>query len=464
MNFQNLHRSAWKPSLGLAVLAILWQAATAQACSTPVYRYAMYNWPASPYRAFYFYRGEPAEEFQAINQSINELGEAMPAPANIFVDSINLDETEMDKLPQPIIEALESYEDGEPPHLVFTPRGVNVFSGRLDEATLKAMTESPARTRIGELLDEGNATVMLFVPGKDPKETTRVEKEIQELLRRGAAGEIPVEEFFAMPPMPAGPDGEGADEDAAVAGALKLATLKVERSDPAEKWLIRLLMTIEPDLNDLAEEPMVFAVYGRGRALEPYVGEGITADNLTEVVMFLGSACSCTVKGMNPGADLLLKWDWDATAERMAQNDPAFNMPPYGYGEYYYPDDVQDAEPSDDTELADDTEPAAEPEAVADASSAVAAAAAEEAVAPAPAQGSPPAEEPDQPAADDTAPSETQEAAQPGPPPAGEAPSDAAESGSFVTRQLWTYGIGLAVAAVVVLGAGFVLIRRQSGG
>ena len=39
---------------------------------------------------------------------------------------------------------------------------------------------------------------------------------------------------------------------------------------------------------------------------------------------------------------------------------------------------------------------------------------------------------------------------------------DSAESAA--PGQLWTYGIGLAIGAVVIIGAGFVLLRKQSGG
>ena len=320
--------------MALAALAVLGCSDAARACNTPVYRYAMYNWPSAPYRVFHFHRGEPTEADKAVNAAIEALSENRETPTNIFVDSIDLTKTDLDKLPKPVKEAFEAHEDGEPTHLVFTPWGVKIFSGRLNKDILKAMSESPARTRIAKLLQEGNTTVLLFVPGKDKKETARVQKEIKEVIRRGASGEIPIDAALALLPTP-GADGKQPDEDAmAEAAKTKIATITVNRSDEAEQWLIRSLMTVESDLPELADEPMVFAMYGRGRALEPYVGKGIDADNLTDVVMFLGSACSCTVKEMNPGSDLLFKWNWDTTAEVLAADDPSFDIPPYGYGEY----------------------------------------------------------------------------------------------------------------------------------
>ena len=39
---------------------------------------------------------------------------------------------------------------------------------------------------------------------------------------------------------------------------------------------------MESDLGKYPDEPMVFAVYGRGQVLPPFVGKGITVDNLLD--------------------------------------------------------------------------------------------------------------------------------------------------------------------------------------
>ena len=65
-------------------------------------------------------------------------------------------------------------------------------------------------------------------------------------------------------------------------------------------------------------EPMVFAIYGRARAMEPYVGPGITVDKLAACVSFIAGSCSCEVKEQNPGMDLLVRWDWESTAQELA--------------------------------------------------------------------------------------------------------------------------------------------------
>jgi len=62
-----------------------------------------------------------------------------------------------------------------------------------------------------------------------------------------------------------------------------------------------------------AAEPIVFPVFGRGRALFALVGEGINSDNLREAIAFITGPCGCEIKMMNPGVDLLMSVNWDAS-------------------------------------------------------------------------------------------------------------------------------------------------------
>ena len=137
---------------------------------------------------------------------------------------------------------------------------------------------------------------------------------------------------------------------------LKLGVLKVARSDAAEKWLVRMLLSVESDLQEYVDknpnEPLVFAIYGRGRAMPPFAGKGITTENLADCAVFLAGACSCMVKDQNPGKDLLIRWNWDKTAELMAADDPEFAGGPWDYQEFSVdePDEQSGAEESDSGE------------------------------------------------------------------------------------------------------------------
>ena len=437
----------------LAAVLLLWGSSIAPACSTPVYRYAMYNWAPAPYYVFYFHDGEPDEKDAQVNQTIDALGVAEPA-ANVVLQSVDLSEPDqLDRLPEIVKKSWESHQEEDPPavHLVYTAWGAEVFAGRLDAKAVKAMVDSPARKRLAELLDEGNATVMMLLGGPDAAENERAEKVIAEVIKRAAAGSFQMDPYLQGPPPPGDVPGAPADDgDAEAAAGLPVAVMKLSRSDPAETWLIRSLMAIEPDLEEYAKEPMIFGAYGRGRAMEPYIGKGITVDNLTELVMFLTGACSCMVKEQNPGADLLMHWDWDATADTMAATDPAFSGGQFAYQEFS-PDETGELVPSAEPEAmpeAAETEPGVEPGAE-------------------PQSGQTAGPEPNE-----DHPAETPPTAEPGETPAKrpDANDVRAQAGppvgkgtrSFVGRQMWTFGVGFAVAVTLVLTAGFFLIRKQA--
>jgi hypothetical protein len=78
---------------------------------------------------------------------------------------------------------------------------------------------------------------------------------------------------------------------------------------------LKSLIHSESDLSD-RDDPMVFPVFGRGRALFALIGQGITTDNVRGSASFLTGACSCEVKELNPGFDLLLATDWDGLITR----------------------------------------------------------------------------------------------------------------------------------------------------
>jgi len=338
----------------LGVMALsMWNPPQAGACTTPVFRYAMYNWPAAPYYFFYFHHGEEAEQDKEVNKLLRELSEADP-PANVRLDSFDVTkEDQLKRLPKVVLKAREeNAKDGEPLHVVFTSWGAELYVGRLDVKTLRAMVDSPLRQKLGKSFHDGNATTLLILEGPDAKANKEAEKVCKQVAAKAEAGEIPVSsafgDMYVPPPADDGTekDGEeggekdGAKKDGAETAdehkpeTMKVGVLKLSRKNEAEKWLIASLLKIEPDLDEFADKTMIFAVYGRGRAMPPYIGKGITVENLVDCAFFFGGACSCQVKDQNPGMDLLMKWDWDATAEAWAKEDPEFQDGPFGYQEF----------------------------------------------------------------------------------------------------------------------------------
>jgi len=99
----------------------------------------------------------------------------------------------------------------------------------------------------------------------------------------------------------------------------EFSTLAISRSDPQERMLLEMLLKSEPDLGDYADEPIVFPVFGRGRALYALASEGVNADTIRETIAFLTGPCGCEIKMLNPGVDLLMSVNWDAAAMQFYQ-------------------------------------------------------------------------------------------------------------------------------------------------
>lgn len=322
----------------LPLAAVLLAASGAWACSTPVFRYAMYNWPVSAYRVFSFHEGPQAKPDQEIDRLAKEAGRQTP-PLNLVLVPVDVGQKDQfDKLPAVVRKVWEGRPAGvKSLQAVFNPLGQLVYSGTLKPADVKAMIQSPARKRMTKLLHEGNAGVFVLLAGPKADANRQAELTIDELLRRVEAGEVALPTMdgpaYPAPPERAGNDSPADDPPRAGPPALKVGRLTLSRADPAETWLVRSLTAVEDDLGQLADQPMIFAVYGRARVMPPFVGKGITADNLAEAVAFLGGACSCVIKDENPGVDLLVAWDWDATAEALAMAEEEQAVGGLGYSE-----------------------------------------------------------------------------------------------------------------------------------
>jgi hypothetical protein len=176
-----------------------------------------------------------------------------------------------------------------------------IWQGQLTPSTVKAFLQSPVRQKLAEYLTEGQTAVWIFFESgnaaKDKAAFELLEKELE------TATQELKEEAESMPVELAGPEL-----------TYEFSILPVSRSDPNESMLLSLLLNSEPDLNEYAGEPVIFPVFGRGRALYALIGEGINTDNIRETIAFIVGPCGCEIKMLNPGVDLLMAANWDAAA------------------------------------------------------------------------------------------------------------------------------------------------------
>jgi hypothetical protein len=113
------------------------------------------------------------------------------------------------------------------------------------------------------------------------------------------------------------------------------STVRLARSNPAERMLVNLLLNWNTNL--VAEkEVMLFPIFGRGRVVPPATGEEIQPEAIREMAEFLTGPCSCEVKEMNPGYDLLLSANWkslgDYQPELMSESPPLTGLSQFAAG------------------------------------------------------------------------------------------------------------------------------------
>ena len=309
------------------------------ACRTPVYRYAMFNWPVAPYYVFYLHHGAVDAADKALHDKLEAVaGGQDGVPVNLTLVAVDAsDAKEVEKLPKEVVAAWREVDNGKTPvHLVYSSVGAKVHVGRLDADAVAALLDSPARKKLGELFTAGNGVVWIVLEGSDAEANAAAKKAVAGIVEECRTGKLVSPADEPELDMPADEKTEGAsDRKVRKSDLIPTAMFTVSRDDKAETWFVRSLLAIPPALADEAEEtttnddaqkpndkkemypanrPLVFAVYGRGRAMEPYTGKHIARDNLADCLLFLAGPCSCMIKDQNPGCDLLLRWDWDETA------------------------------------------------------------------------------------------------------------------------------------------------------
>jgi hypothetical protein len=286
----------------LTVLLIL-VPSSAFACSTPVFRYALERWAADYYEAVYIHRGPLTSDEQQLLDKLRQEGSDTEAFLNLRVLDMDITSSTEEKvktllmseeLPEtlPVLVLWYPWQKGRTPPL---------WQGQLTSSTVKAFLQSPARQKVVENLTEGQTAVWIFLKSgnaaKDKAALGLLEKELETAIRELK------EEAESMPEGLAGPDL-----------TYEFSIVPVSRTDPNESVLLSLLQSSESDLDEYSGEPVIFPVFGRGRALYALIGEGINTDNIREAIAFIVGPCGCEIKMMNPGVDLLLAANWDAAA------------------------------------------------------------------------------------------------------------------------------------------------------
>lgn len=262
----------------------------AAACDIPVYEWALLNWPPDTYELLVFHEGPLDTGIATALEALQT--EGLPESQTLNLSSRRI--AEGSSMQEADAQVWERENPGESPWMALRYPGMppdfpSLWVGKATLEEIQRISDSPARHAIAEALARPVSHVWVLLKcGNDQKDS-----EARERLEAGLA-RIP----DILDP-----------ETVAPTASITHAIVDMDRRDPEEAVLVHTLLRSEPDLMAY-DEPMVFPVFGRGRALYALVGAGIETQNLGDACAYIAGRCSCLVKDANPGVDLLLGADW----------------------------------------------------------------------------------------------------------------------------------------------------------
>ncbi len=294
------------------------------ACSVPVFRYALERWPADPYVVSVFHRGELNDK----EKKVVEYYKKFYADRETIIFSIfDLDSNELSVKTK---EYWESHKQNKLPTVLLRyplNSKMNKLAGvhSLDMKSAKQIMESPAGRDVARRILKNDSAVFVQIDCDNELENKKHEEIVKGALKEA-------EETFKLPHEDLDEEEELDEESMEYDKAtleIKFSLLRVSRKNPADKVFIDILLDSEDGLRDLTT-PLIFPIFGRGRALLPFTGKGINKENMLNVASFITGSCSCEIKALNPGFDMLVPVKWDDFINNKVNLDeelPALTVP-----------------------------------------------------------------------------------------------------------------------------------------
>ena len=302
-----------KTMLFLALGATLVLPQASPGCTIPVFRFALEKWDLTPYDVLVYHRGPlPIKLEKALKPWSNALKKI-----NLDLTVVDLDE----KVDPKHAKVWEEFgKKAETPWMLVRSRSANVgdapaWSGPCTPENLSNLVDSPMRRAILAHLTRGATVVWVLLTSDDEKADQAAydlaTRELRDLEIQIKLPEQPKDGMQLKLPLPL---------------QVSLPLLVLDRNDPAEAAFVKLLLATEEEL-DQKKGPILFPMFGRGRALASLYEKDLTREVLVAATGFLCKECSCQVKELNPGVDLLMLADWDAHFAAMFKGRQPVPMP-----------------------------------------------------------------------------------------------------------------------------------------
>lgn len=289
------------------VLFIVLLAVTvAEACNIPVFRFALERWPPDSCELVIFRRAPLTPDQQQQVDALQAASMVRNGSANIKVTDADVNRLTNETLStiwtqiqqdatteitMPFVVARTRLSQG---------RIIQHWKGSLQQAASGSLLNSPVRQALAERLQAGDSVVWLLLKSDDKKKTE-------------AARSLMAEQLQLLPRKLSLPDGvglPGSELYSDVPLLLKFTMIEIDPNDSREQFLVQLLSGLQaPSFKE--GEPLIVPVFGRGRALEVIPADQLNAELVSGLTEFLCGACSCQVKELNPGFDLLISTEWN---------------------------------------------------------------------------------------------------------------------------------------------------------
>lgn len=285
---------AMRRLLPILILALAW-GGRANACTIPVFRYALERWTPSPYELVVFHRGELGDTHQALIDSLENPG------VNLHVRTLDVS----GKLGSEDAALWKAHGAAALPHalLRFPDSDVGaplVWAGPLDRSVIPQQLDSPVRRTVARRIISGESAVWVLIESGDKTADDKLAKELETALRS-------LETSLTLPEI----DPDGPQLRSALPLKIAFSVVRLSRADAAESALLAQFKQVDPRHAE-SSEALVIPVIGRGRAVAVLPASRFSAQVLENFARFVCGECSCEIKEQNPGIDLLMTADWES--------------------------------------------------------------------------------------------------------------------------------------------------------
>jgi hypothetical protein len=177
-----------------------------------------------------------------------------------------------------------------------------LWLGELNRDNVSRLKYSPMREEISKLLLRGTTAVFLFLESgnsePDKKYYDLLENELADLSKK-----------LRIPTSALDINGNPIEIDDFKEVEIQFSLRKISRQNQQEQIFIKMLLGTESDLTEY-QLPLAFPIFGQGRSLYALVGAGITRKNIGRACRSLVDWCSCEIKALHQGVDLLFLSNW----------------------------------------------------------------------------------------------------------------------------------------------------------